>query len=176
MALNGLNKQEASLSYMVSKTHVPFYSFFYLFSVQLTIIKVQDSCHTSSFKLKVGRREKVREHRVVPALTHRAATLWSLLFSCSVMSDSLWPRGLCSRPGFPVLHCLLGFAQTHVHWASDAILPSHPLSPISPFASIFPSIRVFSNESALHTMWLKYSAEVYQCQYHSPEFLSTWSP
>ena len=89
MALNGLNKQEASLSYMVSKTHVPFYSFFYLFSVQLTIIKVQESCHTSSFKLKVGRREKVREHRVVPALTHRAATLWSLLFSCSVMSDSL---------------------------------------------------------------------------------------
>ena len=27
----------------------------------------------------------------------------------------------CSTPGFPVLHCLLEFAQTHVHWVSDAI-------------------------------------------------------
>ena len=38
-------------------------------------------------------------------------------------------------------------AQTHVHWVSDAIQPSHPLS--SPSPSIFPSIRVFSNESDL---------------------------
>ena len=37
----------------------------------------------------------------------------------------------CSRPGFPVLHCLLEFAQTHVHWIDDAIQPSHPLSPTS---------------------------------------------
>jgi len=40
----------------------------------------------------------------------------------------------CSTPGFPVLHCLLGFAQTHVHWVSTAIQPSHPLSSPSPFA------------------------------------------
>ena len=39
-----------------------------------------------------------------------------------------------STPGFPVLHCLLGFAQTHVHWVSDAIQPSHPLLPPSPLA------------------------------------------
>ena len=33
-------------------------------------------------------------------------------------------------PGFPVLHHLLEFAQTHVYWISDAIQPSHPwLSP-----------------------------------------------
>ena len=38
----------------------------------------------------------------------------------------------CSRPGFPVLHCLLEFAQTHVHWVSDANQPSHPLSSPSP--------------------------------------------
>ena len=31
-------------------------------------------------------------------------------------------------PGFPVLYQLLEFAQIHVHWASDAIQPSHPLS------------------------------------------------
>ena len=36
----------------------------------------------------------------------------------------------CNTPGFPVLRCLLEFAQTHVHWVSDAIQPSHPLLPL----------------------------------------------
>ena len=54
----------------------------------------------------------------------------------------------CSIPGSSVLHCLSELAQTHVLWVNDAIQPSHPLSPPSPPASIFPSIRVFSNESA----------------------------
>ena len=38
----------------------------------------------------------------------------------------------CSTPGFPLLHCLPDFAQTHVHWVDNAIHPSHPLSPPSP--------------------------------------------
>ena len=38
----------------------------------------------------------------------------------------------CSTPGFPVFHCLPEFAETHVHWVSDAIQPSHPLLPPSP--------------------------------------------
>ena len=33
----------------------------------------------------------------------------------------------CSTPGFAVLHHLLEFAQTHVHWVGNAIKPSHPL-------------------------------------------------
>ena len=37
----------------------------------------------------------------------------------------------CSRSGFPVHHQLPELAQTHVHWVSDAIQPSHPL----PFSS-----------------------------------------
>jgi len=40
-----------------------------------------------------------------------------------------------SKPGFPVLQCLMAFAQIHVHWVSDAIQPSHPLPPSSHFAS-----------------------------------------
>ena len=40
----------------------------------------------------------------------------------------------CSTPGFSVLHYLLEFAQTHVHWVDDAIQPSHPLSSPSPLA------------------------------------------
>ena len=38
----------------------------------------------------------------------------------------------CSTPVFPVLHHLLEVAQTHVHWVTDAIQPSHPLSTPSP--------------------------------------------
>ena len=38
----------------------------------------------------------------------------------------------CSMPGFPVLHHPLEFAQTQVHWISDAIQISHPLSPTFP--------------------------------------------
>ena len=36
----------------------------------------------------------------------------------------------CGIPGFPVLHYLPGFAQTHIHWVIDAIQPSHPLAPL----------------------------------------------
>ena len=37
-----------------------------------------------------------------------------------------------STQGFPALHYLSEFAQLHVHWVSDAIQPSHPLSSVSP--------------------------------------------
>ena len=59
--------------------------------------------------------------------------LWqtSLLFSSSVVSDSLRPMD-CSTPGFPALLHLPAPAQTHVHWVSDLIQPSHPLSSPSP--------------------------------------------
>ena len=57
----------------------------------------------------------------------------------------------CSTPGFPVLHYLLEFAQTHAH--SDSIISScHPIL----LPSIFPSIRVVSNESTLCIRWPKY--------------------
>ena len=62
----------------------------------------------------------------------------------------------CKIPGFPVFHYLLEFAQTHVHWVDDAIQPSHLLLPLLLLPSVFPSIKVFSNESALHIRWPKY--------------------
>ena len=58
-------------------------------------------------------------------------------------------------PGFPVHHQLLKFAQTHVHWVSDVIQPSHPLSSLL-LPSIFLSIRVSSNALALCIRWSKY--------------------
>ena len=58
-------------------------------------------------------------------------------------------------PGLPVHHQLPEFAQTRVHGVSDPVQPSHPLSSLL-MPSVFPSIRVFSNESALHIRWPKY--------------------
>ena len=140
-----------------------------------------------------------------------------------------------SMPGLPVHHQLLEFTQTHVHWVSDAIQPSNPLSSPSPpalnlsqhqfssvqllshvwffvtpwtaarqasqsitnsqsppkrisielvmpsnhlilccplllLSSIFPSVRVFSNESALHIRWPKYWE--FQLQHQSFQ----WTP
>ena len=72
-----------------------------------------------------------------------------LLFSRSVMSDSLWPHGL-QGARFPCSSLSPGVCSFQVHWVGDAIQPSHPLLPASPLLSIFPSIRVFSKESALH--------------------------
>ena len=61
-----------------------------------------------------------------------------------------------STPGLPVHHQLPESTQTHVHWVSDAMQPSHPVVPFSSCPQIFPSIRVFSNESALRMRWPKY--------------------
>ena len=61
----------------------------------------------------------------------------------------------CSTPGLPVHHQLLEFTQTHVHWVSDAIQPSHPLSFPSPLAFNLSQHQGFSNESALHIRWPK---------------------
>ena len=63
-----------------------------------------------------------------------------------------------STPGFPVHHQLPEFTQTHVHWVSDAIQPSHLLLSLLLLPSIFPirKDRVFSNKSVLRIRWSKY--------------------
>ena len=72
--------------------------------------------------------------------------------SCLTLCDPMD----CSTPGFPVLHQLPEFAQTHVQRVGDAIQPSHPLSPLLLLPSVFPSIRIFSDESAPRIRWSKY--------------------
>ena len=59
-------------------------------------------------------------------------------------------------PGFPIHHQLPELAQTHVH---RIVMPSNHLifcCPLLFLPSIFPSIRVFSNESVLRMRWSKY--------------------
>ena len=55
----------------------------------------------------------------------------------------------CSTPGFPVVHCLQESTQTHVHWISDAIQPSHLLMPPS-------SPQSFSAWESFPMSWLQW--------------------
>ena len=84
------------------------------------------------------------------------------------MSDPLRPLGL--QHGFPVLHNLPEFAQ---HWlmSIESVMPSNHLilcCPLLLLFSIFPSIRVFSNELAFGIRWPKYwSFSVYPSNEYS---------
>ena len=81
-----------------------------------------------------------------------------LLLFCSVAQScpALCDHKDCSTPGLPVYHQLPELTQTHVHWVGDAIQPYHFCNPLLLPPSIFPSIRVFSNESVLCIRWPKY--------------------
>ena len=74
----------------------------------------------------------------------------SVAQSCLTLCDPID----CSKPGLPVHHQLPELAQTHVHWVSDAIQPSYPLSSPSPPA--FNLSQHQGNESVLHIRWPKY--------------------
>ena len=80
------------------------------------------------------------------------AWLYHLSSCCSVAKS--WPTLCdpmdCSMPGIPVLHYLLEFAQTPVHWVSYAIQPSHPLLPPFP-----PALNLFQYQSLFQ--WVSYS-------------------
>ena len=88
------------------------------------------------------------QHKIIHLCVH--------LCSVAKLCPTLWDPVDCSTPDSSVFHYLPEFAPIHVHWVGDAIQPSHPLSPPTFLLSIFPSIRVFSNESACHIRWPKY--------------------
>ena len=71
--------------------------------------------------------------------------------SCPTLCDPMD----CSTPGLPIHHQVPKFTQTHVH---RVVMPSNHLILCRPFLppSILPSIRVFSNESALRIRWPEY--------------------
>ena len=73
----------------------------------------------------------------------------SITQSCPTLGDPMD----CSTPGFLVHYQLPELTQTHVHRVGDAIQPSILCYPLLLLPSIFPSIRVFSNESVLFIRW-----------------------
>ena len=99
-----------------------------------------------------------RAKLVIPDLPGQRNHLGRLLRMCCSVTElcpTLCDPTDCSTPGFPVLHCLLEFAQTHVHWVGEAIQPSHPLLPPSPALGLSQH-QVFSSELALCIRWPEY--------------------
>ena len=88
---------------------------------------------------------------VTKTFLHSCRCSCSVIQSCPALCDHMD----CSLPGFSVLHHLPELAQTRICQVSDAIQPSRSLSSPSPPLSIFPSIRIFSNELALRIRWPK---------------------
>ena len=77
-------------------------------------------------------------------------------FSCLVVSDSLRPHGVQhARPPCPIANSqsLLKLMSIELVMPSNHLILCRPLL-LSP--SIFPSIRIFSNESVLCIRWPKY--------------------
>ena len=75
--------------------------------------------------------------RIAQRLCESIVNYIVVVVHCSVVSNSLQLHGTQHTPGFPVLHYLPNFAQTHVHWVGDAIQPSHPLYPLLDTHQIF---------------------------------------
>ena len=81
-----------------------------------------------------------------------SAMCCSVARSCPALCDSMD----CSTPGFLVVYCLPEPAQTHVHWVSDAIQPSHPLSAHSLPAFNFTQHQHLFNDLALLSLKLNF--------------------
>ena len=90
----------------------------------------------------------------------------SVTQSCPALCDPLD----CSTPSLPVHHQLPEVTQTNVHWVSDAIQPSHPLSSPSP-----PAFNLSQHQGLFQ--WVSSSHQVakvleFQLQYQSFQ----WTP
>ena len=112
----------------------------------------------------------------------KCVSIFSLLsdscYCCSLAKScpTLFHPMDCSKPGFPIPHHIPEFAQIHVHWISDAIQPSHPLSPSSSSAfNLFQHQGLFQWVSSLHQI-----AKVLELQYQPfqwifrVDFLKDW--
>ena len=90
----------------------------------------------------------------------------SVSLSCQTLCDPMD----CSTPGLPVHHQLPDFTQTHVHWVSDAIQPSHPVSsPPPPAPNPSQHEGLFQWVKSLHEV-----AKVLEFQFQHQSF--QWTP
>ena len=113
------------------------------------LLSLKGSLGITSGKVFAREKKKDRCTGVTWPLEDKSVQFSSAAQSCPTLCDPMD----CSTPGLPVPHQLLEFTQTLAHWVGDDIQPSHPLSSLLLPPSIFPSIRVFSNDSALHIRW-----------------------
>ena len=104
------------------------------------------------FKPQIQEAQQIsRLKRIIHTWNHQNETARNERFVSQLCLTSCDPIDCCT-PGFPVLHCLLEFAQIWVHWVGDAISPSHPvLHPSVPALSVsqdqglFPVSQLFES-------------------------------
>ena len=87
--------------------------------------------HTHHGPLQIYR---CSHHSTSNTLASSSHLLWTSRVRHNLSLGSIQLFATPWTAGFPVLHHLPEFVQTHVHWVGDAIQPSHPLPPFSPFA------------------------------------------
>ena len=120
----------------------------YLFSILYSCPFVKDKVHIGSY-LKF-----IHFYFVVLYMIFKAFTLlvfiWLLLFSHSVVSDSLQPCGPQHALSFTISQSLIKLMSIESVMPFNHLFLCHPLLLLP---SIFPSIRVFSIESALCIRW-----------------------
>ena len=104
-------------SHMYTLTHILTHRDIHMFSLSYTcIFPYFLNPHSQEELLSIVARGEGCGERVIKEF-------WMDVFCCSVSESclTLFDPFDCSRPDFPVLHYLLGFAQAHVHWLGDAI-------------------------------------------------------
>ena len=105
----------------------------------------------STYTVLYSRYSKLTSKEIRKDIEKTWSCIFVQLLSCVWLCNPMD----CSTPGFPVFPYILEFTQAHVNWVGDAIQLSHLLSPLL-LPSIFPSIRVFSNELLLCIRWPNY--------------------
>ena len=105
-----------------------------LLSLSFFLIYKMEAIYYLSYRVIVEINEIMYEKHLEQQLPHWKAHYLLDCCCCSVaqLCLAICDPMDCSTPGFPVLHYLPEFAQTHVHWIGDAISPSPPLSLPSP--------------------------------------------
>ena len=92
--------------------------------------------------------------------------LWFIIVLVTQLCQTLCNPMNCSMPGFPVLHYLLEFAQSPVHWVGDTIQPSHPLLLSSPAFNLSQHQGLFQWVSSSHQV-----ANVLELQHQSFQWI-----
>ena len=124
-------------------------------------VETQREIGVSGLNLLSIPKEAPQETKIQAAVVHCSVTQ-----SCTALCDPMD----CSTPRFLVLHYLLELAQTHFHWVSDAIQPSHPLSPLSPPALNFSQHQdLFQWVGCLHQV-----AKILEFQLQHQSFIQSW--
>ena len=143
-------------------------------SLKARPIELKPECPRKSQTQNLGRIIILKMY-----VTKDSEWVWVMIRSVQFSSVAQSRPILCnpvdwSTPAFPVHHQLPEFVQTHVHWVSDAIQPSHPVSSLSPLVLNLSQYKcLFQQVSSLHQV---VKVLEFQLQHQSFQWIQDWFP